>query len=154
MMFSKSRTRKTVGMHMHSTTFPEWSSCTNHPQHPNAMLHPLLTWLEGFPSCLYSWLAITPQWYRTNTPTGRMLHSNMVQQADVDGRRRSNRYEVNLWMGLYGRGKPLLGGPMIRETAVRKIADHQESMKRGQETCRHHKAKQTWFEFWTKVCSW
>ena len=65
--------------------------------------------------------------------------------AAADGRCQwgSNRdvYEVNPWLWQCGRGKPRLGGLIVKETTERKkAAAREEKFKRGWDTRRHRKA--------------
>jgi hypothetical protein len=54
--------------------------------------------------------------------------------ADASGKRGSNVYEVNQWLWQFGRGKPRLGGLSVSATEERRIAELQDSARRGQET--------------------
>jgi len=54
--------------------------------------------------------------------------------ADASGKRGSNVYELNQWLWQFGRGKPRLGGLSVSATEERRIAEMQDSAKRGHET--------------------
>ena len=54
--------------------------------------------------------------------------------ASGTGKRGSNVYEVNQWLWQFGRGKPRLGGLSVSATEERRIAELQDSARRGQET--------------------
>ncbi len=60
--------------------------------------------------------------------------------APADGRRGSNVYAVNPWLGQFRLGKPRLGGLTVEEAALKKDARREEQAKRSVETRRHRKA--------------
>ncbi len=66
-----------------------------------------------------------------------------ANSAEVDGSCGSNVYEVNPWLWQFGRGKQLLGGLNVEETAQRQEAAQNERLKRGLETSLQLKAKGT-----------
>ncbi len=66
-----------------------------------------------------------------------------ADSAAVDGRRGSNVYEINPWLWQFGRGKPRLGGLNVKKTTQSQEAALDERLKRGLETRRQWKAKET-----------
>ncbi len=53
---------------------------------------------------------------------GSAFPMGSADTAAADGRRGSNVYEVNIWLWIFGRGKPRLGGLSVEETALKKGA--------------------------------
>jgi hypothetical protein len=60
--------------------------------------------------------------------------------AAADGRLGSNVYEVNLWLWIFARGKPRLGGLSVEKTFKRQVAAGKASKEPAAETRRRSKA--------------